>query len=408
VYVKVGDQVEAGQVLAQLDATLAQMEYDETLQTLRELHSAREIATVQWEIATAKDAEFSAREWLEYLISPEVLVAEENLVIAQQKLADAKAEASANPSEAADQTVREKEQAVAYLNDKLTQAHANYKDYYLPENFGEYENVGSRRHPRIILATYIDPVTGEEVPEINAPSAADITAARNDYIQAQETVSEGEGYLDTLNTGVIPEGATGEKLASLYEAQQMVDNAKSVLNGTQLIAPIGGTVTALDLSIGEQAGESSVITISQLSQPYTLDVYLDETDWEMARVGNTVNITFDLIPEQTYKGTVTLVYPELSPSFETSLVHILVQLDQSINQDLPTGTGATVEVVGGEAKGVVLVPVEAVHETENGQYVVYTLQNGERTERVVEIGLQNEVYVEIRSGLERGEMVVTE
>ena len=30
-------------------------------------------------------------------------------------------------------------------------------------------------------------------------------------------------------------------------------------------------------------------------------------------MGNTVNVTFDLLPEQTYKGTVTLVYPELSP-----------------------------------------------------------------------------------------------
>ena len=170
---------------------------------------------------------------------------------------------------------------------------------------------------------------------------------------------KGQAYLDILNSGVIPDGAIGAKITTLYEAQLALENAKSALDDTQLIAPISGTVTSLDLSVGEQAGTSSVITISQLSQPYTLDVYLDEADWSMAQVGNKVNVTFDLLPEQTYPGTVTLVYPELSPSFETSLVHLIVQLDQSISQDLPAGTGVTVDVVGGEATGALLVPVDA-------------------------------------------------
>lgn len=408
VNVKVGDRVEAGRVLAQLDDTLAQMKYDEAERALQELHSFASIATVQREIATAQDAEYYAREWLEYLISPEVLEAEENLATAHQKLAEAQSEAKANPADSAYQTVKENEQAAAFLSDKLTQAQEYYKNYYLPENFGEYENVGSKRHQKLVLVTYIDPYTGEEVPEINGPSVADIATARDHYIQAKETISQGEIYLEALSTGAIPEGATGEKLKDLYEAQLAVKNAKSALDAMQLIAPINGTVTSLGLGIGEQVDTSSVITISQLSQPYTLDVYLDETDWDKAKVGNTVNVTFDLIPEQTYKAKVALVYPELSPSFETSLVHLIVQLDQSISQTLPAGTGAAVEVIGGEATGVVLVPVNTVHKTERGRYVVYVLQNGQQVEREVEIGIQNESYVEIKSGLDAGETVVTE
>jgi HlyD family secretion protein len=128
----------------------------------------------------------------------------------------------------------------------------------------------------------------------------------------------------------------------------------------------------------------------------------------VAKIGNKVNITFDLLLEQTYPGTVTLIYPELSESFESSLVHLVVQLDQSLSQDLPAGTGATVDVVGGEAMGVVLVPLEAVHETEDGKSVVTVLQNGQPSEREVELGLQTETYAEIKSGLEAGEIVVTE
>jgi RND family efflux transporter MFP subunit len=407
VNVKVGDQVQAGQVLARLDETLAQMDYVEAQQALQELYSAASIAAVEKEIATAQDTEYYAHEWLKYLLSPEVVEAEENLAIAEQKLTEAQAEATANPSEAANQAVKEQEQAVAYLKDKLTQAQAYYQNYYLPETFGVYENAGSRRHPKQVLATYIDPKTGEELPEIDTPSADDIATARNNYAQAQEKVKEGQTYLEVLKAGNIPNGATGEKLTGLYEAQLAVDNAKSALEAKQLVAPISGTVTSQDLSVGEQVDTSSVITISQLSQPYRLDAYLDEADWKLARVGNQVNITFALLPEQSFPGRVTLVYPELDPSFETSLVHIIVQLDHSIHQDLPAVMGATIAVVGGEAKGAVLVPVSALHKNDAGNTIVTAIQNGLQIERAVEIGLKNDSYAEVKSGLEAGEIVVT-
>ena len=407
VYVKVGDKVEAGQVLAQLDDTLAQTNYSETQQTLREIYSAASIATVQQEIGTAQDTKVAARDWLSYLLSPEVIDAEENLAAAEQSLADAQAEAQVNPSDEANKVVAEQEATVAYFTDKLSQAQTYYKDIYLPETFGTYENVGSRRHPKIVLATYIDPNTGEEIPDISAPSAADITSAWNDYAQAIETIEEGQTYLDVLKTGVIPEGATGEKLSTLYKAQQALADAQSSLDSTKLVAPVSGTVTALNARVGEQADTSSAVTISQLNQPYVVDAYLDETDWNNAKIGNSASVTFDLLPELAFSGTVITVYPGLAGSGNSSLVHIVIQLDQSISQNLPAGTGASISVVGGEANNVVLVPVNAIRKTNDG-YVVTVIQNGGLTERKVEIGIQNEIYVEIKSGLNVGETVVTE
>jgi len=404
--VKIGDQVEAGQTLAQLDNTLAQMNYSEAGQALQELYSAASIATVQKEIATAQDTEYYAHEWLKYLLSPEVIEAEENLAIAQQKLVEAQAEAKASPSDAANQTVKEKEQAIVFLTDKLTQAQTYYENTYLPETFGVYENVGSRRHPKQVLATYIDPKTGEELPEIDTPSADDIATARNNLAQAQQTIKEGKEYLEVLKSGSIPEGATGSKLTTLYEAQLAVDKAKAALDETELIAPISGTVTSLGLSVGQQVDTSAVITIAQLSQPYVLDAYIDESDWGTAKAGNKVTVTFDLLPEKTFQGTVTLVYPELYTSFEASLIHLTVQLDQSLSQDLPAGTGVTVDILGSEARDVVLVPVGALHESDGAHYV-NVMQNGQKVKRTVEIGLKNASYVEVKSGLEVGETVVT-
>jgi multidrug efflux pump subunit AcrA (membrane-fusion protein) len=406
VTVKVGDPVEAGQVLAQLDDTLAKIQYDEAQRNLQELYSAASIATIQEEIATAQDTEASAKEWLAYLISPDVAEAEANLIIAQQELTDAQAAANASPSDAANQLVQQKEAAVTYLNEKLTQAMTYYNNVYLPEEFGVYVNVGNRRFPKMALATTTAPTTGDVIPDINAPSVDDLTTARNNIVQAEQTISEGHAYLDILNSGVIPDGAVGEKITTLYEAQLALETAQSALDDTKLVAPISGTVTSLDLNVGEQAGTDSVITISQLSQPYTLDVYLDEADWNMAQVGNKVNVSFDLIPDQTYPGKVVQVYPELSPSFETSLVHLIVHLDKSISQELPAGTGVTVEVVGGEATGTLLVPIDAVHKGDDSKWYVTVIQNGQQAEREVTIGLKNDTYAEVKSGLQAGEIVV--
>ena len=238
------------------------------------------------------------------------------------------------------------------------------------------------------------------------PSADDLTTARNNYAQAQQTIQDDETYLEALKSGVIPDGATGERLATLYEAQLAVDNAKAALAATQLTAPISGTVTALDLHIGEQAGASSVITISQLEQPYTLDAYLDETGWGMTHVGNKVNVTFNLLPEQTFTGTVTSVDPSLTTSSNSPSVHIVVTLDRNVSQDLPAGTGATVEVIGGEAQNALLVPVSALHKTD-GKYAVDVIQNGQTVRQEVQIGLKNDTYAEVKSGLEANATVVT-
>jgi len=403
VNVKVGDQVEAGQELAQLDDTAARMNLVEAQQALQELYSAASIAMIEQEIAAAQDAESSARAWLGYLIGPDVLNAEENLADAEQKLSDAQRAAQDNPSDAANQKVKESAAKVNFLKDKLNQARVYYENVYLPETFTRYERQGRKQ----VVVTYIDPYTGKVMPQIDGPSTDDIATARNNYAQAKQIIKDGENYLQTLKTGVIPDGATGAELNNLNSAQLALKNAQTALDDTRLVTPISGVVTAIDLNVGEQGNTSTAITISQLNQPYSLDIYLDEANWILAKVGNKVNVTFDLLPGKTFSGSVTLVYPELNTSSDAPVVHILAQLDQSISQNLPVGTGADVEVIGGEANNVVLVPANAVHKNSNGGYEVSVIQNGQVIKQPVETGLQGTAYVEIKSGLDAGAIVAT-
>ena len=67
---------------------------------------------------------------------------------------------------------------------------------------------------------------------------------------------------------------------------------------------------------------------------------------------------------------------------------------------------AEVEIIAGEARNAVLVPIQALREIAPDQYAVFVVQPNEELElRMVEVGLKDYVNAEILSGLEVGESV---
>jgi multidrug efflux pump subunit AcrA (membrane-fusion protein) len=88
-------------------------------------------------------------------------------------------------------------------------------------------------------------------------------------------------------------------------------------------------------------------------------------------------------------------------------VHITARLDNTIPYELPSGSSASVDVIGGRAKNAVLVPVEALHQIGENKYTLFVMENGKLRLRVVQVGLQDLTKAEITSGLKTGEIVTT-
>ena len=65
------------------------------------------------------------------------------------------------------------------------------------------------------------------------------------------------------------------------------------------------------------------------------------------------------------------------------------------------------DIIGGRAENVVLVPVDALRETSPGEYVVFVIENDKPKLRMFEIGLQDLFFAEVLSGLEPGDVVST-
>jgi len=406
--VKVGDQVKAGQVLAQLDDTEAKIKLAEAQEAMNKLTSPAAIATTTQALANAESNFATAKSSLEYLISPEVLYWEEKVAEREQILTDAQATVQTDISDAAKQKVTEAQTSLSYAQNQLKYFQTVYKETYVPKNFTQYRTMHFRGRTFTELIKVLDEATGKYVDEIDPPSEGEIGVARADYELAKASIAEAQTYLDVLNGKEIPEGATGANLVTYLQTKHALETAEYNLKATKLIAPISGTVTALDINVGDLAGGTPIITISNLDQPYSLDAYLDAEDWGQIKVGYEVEVNFDIIPDQVFKGNVTGVYPTLdTTSSNSALIHFTVRLDEALPYELPSGSTASVDVIGGRAESAVLVPIEALHQISEGKYALFVMKNGKLRLRVVEIGLQDLTKAEILSGLNAGDIVTT-
>ena len=407
--VSVGEKVEAGQVLAQLDDTYAKIELARAQEAMDKLTSDAAIAAAQGTLADAQTSFAEAKKTLEYLISPEVLYWEEKVAEREELLVDAQAAAQTDTSDTAKQKVADAETSLKYAQDLLAQYQKSYEYDYIPATFTQYQTVRSRFGTRTEVIQVEDETTGELVDLIYAPTEGEIGMARAAYDLAKASIDEAQTYLDVLNGAEIPESGTGENLVTYLQTKHALETAQYNLNATKLIAPIGGTITSLVINVGNLVSDGeAVMTISNLNQPYRLDAYLDAEDWGQIQNGYNVEVVFDILPDLIFNGTVTDVYPTLDTSSAGStLVHFVAQLNSSIPYDLPSGAAASVDVIGGQTENAVLVPVEALHEFGEGDYAIFVMENGTPRLRVIEVGLKDLVNAEIISGLNAGDVVTT-
>jgi multidrug efflux pump subunit AcrA (membrane-fusion protein) len=126
----------------------------------------------------------------------------------------------------------------------------------------------------------------------------------------------------------------------------------------------------------------------------------------MFQVGNTADVVFNALQDQTFKGKVIEVDPALDTSSGSAVVSGLVQLDPT-KVNLLMGMSASVTVVAGQAQNAVLVPLTALHQSTPGKYSVYVIRNGQPTAQPVEVGLKDLVNAQITSGLQPGDVVST-
>ena len=393
ILVEIGDAVVEGQILAKLDDEKLIQGLEKVQADLRELTSAASVAAAALELAEAQKAVLNSESELRFLISPYVLKSELRLREAHVELQNAISNANLNPSEDADQRIAEAQEAVDHAALSLALNWETYAEEYVPDFFNfRWRDAYGFWHD------YYDPPSETEVAVVWAELAA-----------AEARVEEAVAYLAAVTESEIPDEAYGSQLVKLEKAGKLVSDAQEALDASRLVAPVAGVIVELNIQQLESIGTKNVVTIAQLEPP-TLEVSFDESDWSLINVGNSVEVIFDALPEKIYQGKIVFVDPTLkSRQNSTTSVIALVEIDISQTgwANLPLLSGATVEVIAGEAQVVVLLPIEGLQIDNGDQGKVQLFQeNGETVEQEIELGLRDVLYVEVTRGLSVGDVIL--
>ena len=235
------------------------------------------------------------------------------------------------------------------------------------------------------------------------PDEDEITDA--ELVVQEKTLALQQAELDLVDVGDGQAAATREAQLSLEQAELKLQTAQETLDGTVLVAPFSGTITAVNTQVGETAN-GTVLVLADLDTP-VVQFWVEESDMGSVAVGNPVSIIFSALPDMTYTGEIYRVDPVLVTVGNTPAVQAWATIDTTEHPvNLLGDMNVEIEVIAGEARNALLIPVQALRQMGEDQYAVFVvLDDGELEMRFVEVGLMDFVNAEIISGLNRGEIV---
>lgn len=227
------------------------------------------------------------------------------------------------------------------------------------------------------------------------------------------TVSKGE-TLCTIDSETLQDSLRSAQL-NLESAQLTAGTAADNLNNYAIKAPISGTVIEKILKAGDKVdGVSSgtLATIYDLSY-LKMQMNVDELNIGKVQVGQAVEITASALPGQTFTGTVDKVSINgtTTNGFTTYPVTIVLREYGA----LKPGMNVSANILGETVKDALCVPVDAVSRGNTVEVALpgalaedgITLADRSKVEtRDVVLGINDDAYIQITSGVEEGETVL--
>ncbi|WP_426192868.1 efflux RND transporter periplasmic adaptor subunit [Massilia sp. DWR3-1-1] len=182
----------------------------------------------------------------------------------------------------------------------------------------------------------------------------------------------------------------------------------------QVVAPIAGTVVAMNAHPGQPVGPGTVqvalLRIADVSR-MTVQARVAEIDVTRLRKGMAAQFTTPGLPGQRWSGKLRQVMPipaDNSGEQGRDTVYNVVFDVANPDQQLMSGMSARVRFIVGQAQDTLLLPARALGALDaDGVYSVSVIDgNGKPTLRRVKTGMRNSQQVQVLSGLAEGEQVI--
>lgn len=259
----------------------------------------------------------------------------------------------------------------------VNQAEYNYvqskKDAERYKNLYEKDAVSLSEYENMQLKADVDKKTLES--EKEKLSLLQEQGRKEDVRKAELAVQNAKEELRQAKSNALQIAMKEESIkmakAAVDSAQAAVQTAQSNLDNTVIKAKIDGVMAARNVEPGQtvSAGANLGSLVSTKDMYYLANV--SEMDIVNVKVGKTVAVAFDSIPDKIYPASVKAIYPVADA--DTKSFNIRVVLNDP-NHEIKAGMFAKGKVETSIHKGVIIAPQSAV-KTKNGLSTIYLVDN---------------------------------
>jgi HlyD family secretion protein len=225
-------------------------------------------------------------------------------------------------------------------------------------------------------------------------------------------------------------------------SQASLSELRTSLRRTTIYAPMGGVVSLLNVEQGERVVGTIQMTGTELMRIANLNamevrVEVSENDVPSVKIGNTVEVEVDAYLNRTFTGRVTQIANSSTTaglgdnvlnSDQVTNFEVRISIEPSSYADLVAegnvypfrpGMSAGVDILTKSVEDIVSIPIEAVTTrekevedkeaagTDNLQEVVFIVSGDTVRQQVVTTGIQDANVIQVTTGLEEGDKVVS-
>ena len=207
---------------------------------------------------------------------------------------------------------------------------------------------------------------------------------------------------------MIESGEMKEKIISaikgLSQAEVNLAKAKWELSKTKIRAPFSGIVYNIKVSPQEHVGSSSELFSLVNIRHVQVNAKVLESEIKKIKVGREVDLKFSAYPLKTFHGVIRAVSPVVDPKDKTC--QVIIDVDNP-KEEIKPGMHAEVNIEADIYKEKVLIPQDAVL-VRAGRKLAFVVDGDRAKWRYLEIGLENEEFAEVISGVNEGENAIVE
>src|SRR5262245_4265268 len=181
------------------------------------------------------------------------------------------------------------------------------------------------------------------------------------------------------------------------QARNSIQSLQQKVSSERVVSPISGTIYSLPLRGPAFVHEGDMLAELADLKRVRVRVFVDEPDLGSLKEGQSVEITWDALPNRVWAGLVQQLPKTVVTRGSRNVGEVLCSVENEHTELLPN-TNVNVRIRTAERQNALTIPRAAVHSETNKRYV-FVIDGGRLRKREITVGISTLSDYEVLTGL---------